>query len=52
MTSNKKGIKLNVAFDYGGRAEILEAVRRIIEDGVNVDTIDEELFSQYLFTAH
>ena len=52
LTSNNTGITLNVAFDYGGRAEILEAVRRIIEDGVNVDTIDEELFSQYLFTAH
>ena len=30
----------------------LEAVRRIIKDGIDPETIDEELFSQYLFTAH
>ena len=52
LTSNNTGITLNVAFDYGGRAEILEAVRRIIKDGIDPDTIDEELFSRYLFTAH
>jgi len=52
LTSQNTGITLNVAFDYGGRAEILEAVRRIIKDGLSPDSIDEELFSRYLFTAH
>lgn len=52
LTSKNTGITLNVAFDYGGRDEILEAVRRIIKDGINPDLIDEELFSRYLFTAH
>ncbi len=52
LTANNTGITLNVAFDYGGRAEILEAVRRIIRDGVDPDSIDEDLFSRYLFTAH
>ncbi len=52
LTRENTGITLNVAFDYGGRAEILEAVRRIIKDGIDPDTIDEELFSRYLFTAH
>ena len=52
LTRNNTGITMNVAFDYGGRDEILEAVRRIIKDGIDPDTIDEELFSRYLFTAH
>ena len=52
LTSQNTGITLNIAFDYGGRAEILEAVRRIINDGLSPDEIDEELFSRYLFTAH
>ncbi|MCO5184044.1 MAG: polyprenyl diphosphate synthase [Anaerolineae bacterium] len=41
---------LNVAFNYGGRAEILHAVRQMLADGVKPDDLDEELFSSYLFT--
>ena len=52
LTQGNTGITLNVAFDYGGRAEILDAVQRIIKDGIDPDTIDEELFSRYLFTSH
>jgi len=52
LTSKNTGITLNVAFDYGGRAEILEAVQRIIRDGLTPEMIDEDLFSRYLFTAH
>ena len=52
LTSKNTGITMNVAFDYGGRDEILEAVRRIIKEGISPDAIDEELFSRYLFTAH
>ena len=52
LTNENTGVTLNVAFDYGGRAEILEAVRRIIKDGVDPETIDEELFNRYLLTAH
>ncbi len=52
LTRENTGITLNVAFDYGGRAEILEAVRRIIRDGLTPEAVDEELFSRYLFTAH
>jgi undecaprenyl diphosphate synthase len=52
LTRNNTRITLNVAFDYGGRDEILEAVRRIIRDGVLAENVDEALFSSYLFTAH
>ena len=52
LTSKNTGITLNVAFDYGGRDEILEAVRRIIREGLDPEELDEEVFSRYLFTAH
>ncbi|MFQ6027338.1 MAG: polyprenyl diphosphate synthase [Dehalococcoidia bacterium] len=51
LTRNNDGVVLNVAFDYGGRAEILEAVRRIIQDRIPPQQVDEALFSRYLFTA-
>ncbi len=52
LTAGNSGITLNVAFDYGGRDEILQAVRRIIRDGLDPDCLDEETFRRYLFTAH
>ena len=42
---------LNVAFNYGGRAEIVDAVRRIVTDGVPAQDIDEPTFEKYLYTA-
>lgn len=51
LTKDNDRIILNVAFDYGGRAEILAAVRRIVQDGVPPEQLDEALFSQYLYTA-
>jgi len=50
LTKNNQRIILNVAFNYGGRAEILDAVRRIVADGLRPDQIDEALFSRYLYT--
>ena len=52
LTADNSGITLNVAFDYGGRDEILQAVRRIIRDGLEPESLDEETFRRYLFTAH
>lgn len=50
LTVNNDVLTLNVAFNYGGRAEILHAVRQMLADGVEPDDLTEELFSSYLFT--
>ncbi len=49
--TNNTGMTLNLAFNYGGRAEILDAVRCLIAEGVSPQNIDEKLFNQYLYTA-
>jgi undecaprenyl diphosphate synthase len=41
----------NIALNYGGRAEIVEAVRRLISDGVRAENLDEQSFGDYLYTA-
>jgi undecaprenyl diphosphate synthase len=41
---------INLALDYGGRDEILRAVRKVVENGVPLDQIDEKLFDSYLDT--
>ena len=41
---------LNVALDYGGRDEILRAVKKVVEEKISSDKIDEKLFSSYLDT--
>jgi undecaprenyl diphosphate synthase len=51
VTKDNDRIILNVAFNYGGRSEILDAVRHIIADGIDPDHLDEELFSHYLYTG-
>ncbi len=53
-TSKNNGLTLNLALNYSGREEIIEAVRALCrlvkEDGLQPQQIDEKLFSQFLFT--
>ena len=51
LTKNNTRMTLNFAFNYGGRHEILDAVRSLIADGIPPQKIDEELFNNYLYTA-
>ena len=51
LTKNNDHLVLNVAFNYGGRDEIVCAIKSMIRSGVTPDDIDEELVSQYLYTA-
>jgi len=51
LTKNNTEMTLSLAFDYGGRAEILDTVRNIIAKGIPPQEINEKLFSSYLYTA-
>jgi undecaprenyl diphosphate synthase len=51
VTKDNDRLVLNVAFNYGGRAEIVDAIQRIIADGVTHEKVDELLVSSYLYTA-
>lgn len=51
LTKDNQRLLLNVAFDYGGRAELVDAIRRIITDGIPAEEVDESLVSRYLYTA-
>jgi undecaprenyl diphosphate synthase len=51
LTCHNERIILNVAFNYGGRAEIVDAVRHIMRDGRPPEAVTEELISHYLYTG-
>ena len=50
-SSNNHKITVTFALNYGGRDEIIRAVKKIIKDKVPTEKIDEDLFSSYLDTA-
>ena len=51
LTKDNDRLTLNVAFNYGGRTEIVRGARKLVEMNVDPSDVDEELFSQYLYTA-
>ncbi len=51
LTQHNDTITLNVALNYGGRQEIIDAVRRIMQDGFSPDQVDDALLSRYLYTS-
>ena len=51
LTRHNDVLILNIAFNYGGRDEIVCAVTRMIQDGVKAEDVSEELVTRYLFTA-
>lgn len=50
VTKNNDRLILNIAFNYGGRDEIVQAIQRIIKDGVLPENVTDELVNQYLYT--
>lgn len=51
LTKDNDQLILNVAWNYGGRDEIVHAIQRMIEDGLEPEDITEERVGQYLYTS-
>jgi undecaprenyl diphosphate synthase len=50
MTEQNTGMTLMVAFDYGGRAEIVEVIRRLLNTSVTPKSVNDAMVSHYLYT--
>jgi undecaprenyl diphosphate synthase len=50
-TAGNRGMLFNIALNYGGRAEIVDAARRAIASGIRAEELDESRFAQFLYTA-
>jgi undecaprenyl diphosphate synthase len=51
LTKDNDRLILNVAFNYGGRDEIVHAIQNIIKAGTRAEDVTDEMVSRYLFTA-
>jgi undecaprenyl diphosphate synthase len=51
QTATNTGMQFNIALNYGGRAEIVDAARRAIVSGIAPDDLDERRFSEFLYTS-
>lgn len=50
-TKNNTGVRLQIAFNYGSRDEIVNAVKHIVEKGVKAEDVTEDLISKELYTS-
>jgi undecaprenyl diphosphate synthase len=50
-TARNQGMLFNIALNYGGRAEIVDAAKRVLAAGLNPDDLDERRFGEFLYTA-
>jgi len=51
QTEGNTGMRFNIALNYGGRAEIVDAARRAIAAGLEPGDLDEQRFGEFLYTA-
>lgn len=51
LTANNTNLVLTLAFNYGGRQEMVQAIRQMLIDGVDPTGVDEDTVNRYLFTA-
>lgn len=51
LTRDNTGLIVCSALSYGGRTEIVDAVRRILDEGLRPEDVDEKMFPKYLYTA-
>ena len=51
LTKNNNRLILNIAWNYGGRDEIIQAIQHMMKDGVAPEKVTDELVGQYLYTA-
>ena len=49
LTAHNDRLDVYIALNYGGRAEIVDAARRMMEDGLSPEAVDEETFGRYLY---
>ncbi|MDO8570421.1 MAG: polyprenyl diphosphate synthase [Candidatus Daviesbacteria bacterium] len=45
-----ESIKLNIALNYGGKKEIVEAIKNLVKEGIDVNKINDEVISKHLYT--
>jgi undecaprenyl diphosphate synthase len=50
-TQNNSRLILNIAFNYGGRDELIHAIQELVRDGIKPDQITEEIVNRYLYTS-